>query len=111
MPLRVKAFGAALAKARLRADMSQSALGTAIGTPQSTISSWERGESRPYAETVFQLEAALKLAPGSLSQILGYMPLGEVPPCTVQSAVIADPTLDPYKGQLLLAIYETMREV
>lgn len=105
---RAKTFGDALVRARQAAGLTQSQLGSAVGIPQSTISVWERGEVEPPNDAVFDIERALSLKPGSLSALLGVVPVIQEHVSSVEAAIIAEPRLDEYKRRLLLQIFESM---
>ena len=50
-----------LREARLRAGLTQAALGRRVGKPQSQIGRWERGEVKPSLETLRELIRACGL--------------------------------------------------
>lgn len=92
---RAKRFGAAMARARQRKNLSQTALGDAIGSNQSTISSWERGEAEPPPDFVFAIERACGESGGALSRFFGYLPVTE------ETVSLIERTLDAYRRDLL----------
>lgn len=107
---RGRAFGAALASARLARGLSQRRLGELLGgITQSAISAWESGEAEPLPETVFAVEDALELPGGQLSRALGYLPAhaGEAGVASsVPAAIVADPLLSATEKRGILALYE-----
>lgn len=56
-----KAFGIKLSAARMRAELSQEALGYLSGIHRTQISRLEAGESVPRLDTVIQLAGALEI--------------------------------------------------
>lgn len=107
---REKRFGAALGRMRQRAGLTQAALAEEIGSKQSTLSSWERGEFEPPPDAVFSMEKALECKGGALSRLLGYVPLDtDSQAISVEEAIAVDPALDEYRRELLIGIYETFR--
>lgn len=105
---RLQRFGAAMARARQRASLSQAALGVMVGSNQSTVSSWERGESEPPPDLVFAIEDACEEPKGALSRLLGYLPIIEDTPDDVETAILSCPKLDPNERELLRNIYVMM---
>lgn len=59
-------IGDRIAKARQDRRMSQAKLGDAIGTGQTTVSSWERNRTEPTREDVQRIAAALGMKPSEL---------------------------------------------
>jgi transcriptional regulator with XRE-family HTH domain len=105
----LKAFAAALAKARSVRHLAQKELADAVGSSQPTVSAWEKGFTEPPAAAVFALERVLKLNPGSLSRHLGYVPVeGEPPAPTFEAAVVGDELLDERTKRGFLAFYTEM---
>ncbi len=109
---RRQTFGAVLAKRRKELQLSQTALGRALGgVAQSAISQWECGETEPRAEHVYAAEDALGLTPGTLSRLLGYLPpssasLGE--PGSFRDAVRRDPLLTKEEKRSFLSLYQAV---
>jgi transcriptional regulator with XRE-family HTH domain len=105
---KLKAFGAALASARLARGLTQRHLGEILGgVTQSAISAWEAGDAEPLPETVFAVEEALGLPGGELSCVLGYLPLGARDVASsLPAAIVADPLLSAAEKRGLLALYE-----
>ena len=101
-------FADALASELAARGVTQGALADAVGVAQNTISQYTTGRFVPPPETVFAIEAALDVAPGALSQYLGYMPCDiEAPPVTVRAVVSGAPELEPWQRDALLAVYRT----
>lgn len=99
-------FGEALAAALRARGISQRELAERLGgMAQSSVSAWTRGDAAPAPEAVFDIERLLDLGPGYLSQHLGFVPAGAVPPVSVVAAVESDPLLEPVHRQALLALY------
>lgn len=73
----------------------------------SAVTQWIDGETEPTRDKVFAIEAALKVAPGTLSRILGYLPVTAVAARSVPDAIRADRTLPEEARGLLLKVYET----
>lgn len=84
--------------------VSQTALARALGRAQNTVSTWVAGDAAPPPDVVFDVEHHLRLAPGSLSRHLGYVPA----PMTdepVVDAVEADPRLTDDQRDTLIALF------
>lgn len=109
------AFGAALSRHLAASGRSQQWLATQLSEAtnrpkpfdQSTVTRWLRGENIPDPSTVFALEEVFEMAPGSLSRLLGYLPVGVVEaPVTVPAAVEADVGLTAMGRRIVLKVYE-----
>lgn len=109
----MKRFGEAMTKARQHARLSQAALGVQVSSNQSTVSSWERGESEPPPEFVFAIERVCKEPGGSLSRFLGYWPdrvmtdNSDPDPDSdpVELAIMSCPLLDANERKILCDIF------
>lgn len=104
----MRRFGKAMSKARQDRDLSQAALGAMVKSNQSTVSSWERGESEPPPDFVFAIETACKVPPGSLSRLLGYMPIIKDVEQDLECAIMSCPKLDVNERKLLRDIFVMM---
>lgn len=103
-----KDFADALAAELGNRGISQASLAEAVGMKQNTVSRWVRGDFAPPTETVFAIEVALVLAPGTLSKHLGYLPLGvDAPPVSISSSIDAAPELEDWQKDALRAVYRT----
>jgi transcriptional regulator with XRE-family HTH domain len=103
-----RAFAAALVNTRRQAGMTQTELAERARITQTQISGYERG-TIPDPPKMFALERALGVTPGTLSQMVGYMPVDAHPlPCTLTRAVIEDPALDDSARRAILAMYEAL---
>jgi transcriptional regulator with XRE-family HTH domain len=101
-------FGAALAGALRARGTTQHALGRLLGIGQSTISAWVADRAVPSQAVVFRVEAALDLAPGTLSRHLGYLPVDAAVPSTVLDCLAVDPALTDGQRAALRAVYEEL---
>lgn len=102
----VRTFRVALRAARGALTLSD--LGAQLGYKSpSTTGHWEKdGGAIPVPPVVFAIEELLELDPGELSQHLGYLPIGtDTAPCTVESALLADPELDELDRDTVLNVY------
>lgn len=102
-------FGTNMRAARESAGMSQRELAHELGRAQSVVSAWENGRLEPWPKPrdVFDLENATRIAPGTLSAHLGYVPAGAT--VTVEHAIANDPTLDDEARLLLAGIVRRLR--
>lgn len=90
-----QAFGEALARALKARKLTQKELGLALGGyTQSAISEWVGARSVPEPQTVFEAERILKMPPGKLSRILGYLPPEVLKKQSVRDAIASDEALD-----------------
>ncbi len=103
-------FGEALRRALAASGTSQRDLATELGlSSQSVVSQWISETHEPSPSRVFAIEEVLGLAPGTLSRLLGYLPLRAVPALDVPAAVAADPELSSQNRAAVLAVYEVLR--
>jgi transcriptional regulator with XRE-family HTH domain len=104
------AFRRALRRAREAAGESQSGLSQTLGLSRSAVWQWENGETVPTPDNVATVERALRLQPGSLSRLLGYLPAGAVDRETISviEALEADPRLGERERELLAAMYRQL---
>lgn len=70
----VVAFATTLNAALVQRSWIQATLAAKVGVSGPTISNWVRGRYVPRPPEVFAIERALRMAPGSLSIHLGYLP-------------------------------------
>lgn len=71
------AFGQALREIRRSLGLTQQDMAELLGVEQATFSNWERANVTLEPWQVFEIERALRIAPGSLSRLLGYLPLSD----------------------------------
>jgi transcriptional regulator with XRE-family HTH domain len=105
------AFRQSLRRERERRNLSQRALSRLTGVSHSAVSQWESGRALPEPTKVVLLEHALELEPGSLSRLLGYMPIArEVDQAAleVMKALEADPRLGDREREFLAAMYREL---
>lgn len=105
------AFGEALRAAMANAGVTQDDFAAELGKAQAAVSAWVTGRSAPDDPMdVFDIERALKLAPGSLSRFLGYLPIDAVVVTANFDAVLdADPFLDADSRQAISLVYEQLK--
>ena len=103
------AFGRLLAEALRSRRMKQEDLARLLGTTQSSVSGWINGKYEPAAGTVFTVEQALGIEPGSLSRPLGYLPVEPAArPVSVESAITQSPYLDDDAKAALSTLYRVL---
>jgi transcriptional regulator with XRE-family HTH domain len=105
-------FRRALRQAREDAGLSQRALARAVKVSAGAVWQWERDEDGtvPRLDMATRLEQVLKLEPGHLSRLLGYVP-ATAEPGTITSVVAAaraDPRLGDSERELLIAVYREL---
>lgn len=105
-------FRRALRQARQDCGLSQRALAKVIGVSAGAVWQWERDEggTLPRPEVTIRLEQALRLEPGQLSRLLGYLPATTEPVLTtgVVEAARTDPRLGDSERELLIAVYREL---
>lgn len=104
-------FGAAL-KAHLmeRGKGARAKLALALGVSGEMVRKWETGENEPPRAQVWAIEEWLSLKAGTLSQLLGYLPLSAKSSRSVLSAIDADPRLRESDRAILRAAYHAAVE-
>lgn len=107
-----EAFGLRLREARREAGMNLVDVAAVVDASQQAVSAWEKGTRIPEdPQTVFALEEAVKVAPGTLSRILGYLPLdAESVPSAIVDSIISDGRLDTGMKRALIDIYRKLVE-
>lgn len=110
------AFGAALRGACERAGFGSSVKLAAklaeVGSPysQTLCAAWMRGESEPRRDVLSLIEQLTGSMPGELSRHLGWLPLdaGSFP--DAESAILADPGLDPRDANSLIITLRALKQ-
>jgi transcriptional regulator with XRE-family HTH domain len=104
------AFRRRLRQEREAAGQTQMGLSLKIGVSRSAVWQWEEGKSVPTEANVAALEKELRLQPGGLSILLGYLPAGAVERevASVIEALEADPKLGDRERELLAAMYRQL---
>lgn len=107
------AFGRALAAELHRMARSEFAHRVAEVSGESVseaaVSLWLLGRSEPSRQKVFAMEQVLEVRPGTLSRLLGYLPVGARTLATADEAIRADPNLSRTAKRVLLAAYREAR--
>jgi transcriptional regulator with XRE-family HTH domain len=105
-------FRRALRLARVDDGLSQRALARAVDVSPGAVWQWERDEDGtiPRLDMTTRLEQILKLEPGHLSRLLGYVPATAEPGTmtSVVAAARADPRLGDSERELLIAVYREL---
>ena len=100
-----------LQRTRTDAGLSQRDLARIVGVSPGAVSQWEMGQTAPKEEAVVTIERELKLDPGTLAGMLGYVtasPSTERTIASVGEAVEADDRLGPRERKLLMALYKEL---
>ena len=104
-------FRRMLVETRARRRLSQRQLGKAAGVSKAAVSQWEVGRSLPVPAKVPNLERTLELEPGTLSRLLGYLPITSGDDKTtldVIEAIRQDARLGEHGQELLIAMYRQL---
>lgn len=117
---------AAIRNALSESGLSQERFGAEVAHHEDQDAGRRKGTTAPYSQTtvagwfskpvwlrparVFAIERALKLRPGTLSKLEGYLPAGITAPVTVEEALAADPDITPEQASMLLAAVRAARE-
>lgn len=83
-------------------------LGKRVGATQQAVSDWLSGKVPRDPDKVFNMEQALGLPGGSLSHVLGYVPVEE---SHVPTAIAADPYLTEEWKRVMQATYRNARNL
>lgn len=105
----LRRFGRAVAEARDARGWTQDELAERAGVSQSNVSGWEQGKWTPDPDAVFTVERALRLAPGTLSVHLGYVPAKELDRAVDVEAAILTSSLDELDRRALVGLYRQLR--
>lgn len=102
-------FAAALREHMAVLNMTGAELARRTGRSPSAITNYTIGRDTPPPDVVFAIEAALRLAAGTLARHLGFGPIDPAgQPPGVAEAVLADRFLTPQDKTLLIALYESL---
>lgn len=74
----------------------------------SAVTMWVNGDTEPTRPKVWAIEKALNARPGSLSRLLGYLPLDAKPVASVPAAIESDARLDAEGRRVLMAVYRVL---
>lgn len=111
-----KAFGAALKDACERAGFGSSVkLSAALAEAGSAYSQtlcagWFRGTSEPNRSAVELLEFLTDTPPGGLSRHLGWLPVDAASFPDAETAILADPGLDPSEAKALIVVLRSFKQ-
>lgn len=72
---------------------------------RSAVAQWVEGTTEPTRDKVFAAERVLGLKPGTLSRLLGYLPVEAKQAVSVLDAVDNDSRLSPDAKRILRAVY------
>lgn len=110
------AFGTALDRALngrprawLGAEVAR-AVGKETPITASAVTQWINGETEPARSYVFAAEEVLGLKPGTLSRLLGYLPVAAKPATSVLDAIDADSKLTSRSREMLRSAYRAAVE-
>lgn len=110
----LREFGAALAIQLMGRPLSWLAaeVGRVTGTSvtKQSAADWQSGVTEPLRVRVFAMEQVFELAPGSLSRLLGYLPVEAVPAATIEEAIRSDAGLSRRTRDALLGYYRGVVE-
>jgi len=104
-------FRELLRERRQARRLSLSVLGGLVGVSKSAVAQWESGRSLPVPAKVPALERALDLEPGSLSRLLGYLPIvtgNDKTSLDVIEAIRRDSRLGSHGQELLITMYRQL---
>lgn len=107
----------AVREAAAEAGITQRELGAAVARiegrdepyTQAFVSDWMNGRQPIAPERLFAIETACGVRPGSLSRLVGYVPVDAKVPASVPDAISADMGLTPVQREDLIAQWEGMR--
>lgn len=97
--------------------MTQRELGAEVGHiekadpfPQQSVAEWLSGRVTIGPARVFAIERALKMQPGQLSRLEGYVPVDATPMLTPEEAIDLDPDINPMFRRLLAGTIAQARQ-
>jgi transcriptional regulator with XRE-family HTH domain len=92
-------LGRLIRSRRKERGWNQTQLGRAVGIDQSTVSTWELGQSTPSGDALIRLAEVLDIPVGQLAdQYFGFL-------TDVERATVRDELLSKEKQDILLAVY------
>lgn len=103
-------FGRALRDSLAAHRLSQNEFADRIGVSSSAVTSWVLGRKEPHFTMVFAMERELRLAPGSLSRILGFCPCDHAGP-TLEGAILVADELNDTGRQAMLLSYQAWSQM
>lgn len=74
----------------------------------SAVTMWVNGDTEPTRPKVWAIEQALGAKPGTLSRLLGYLPLDARTVVTVAGAIEQDSRLDEEGRRIMMAVYRVV---
>lgn len=80
-----------------------------VAVDKSMVSRWEAGEPISHPAQVFALEAVLELEGGTLSRLVGFLPVTAVDAITIEDAISADTELSREAKRTLRAVLRALR--
>jgi hypothetical protein len=96
-------------RAWLGAEVARLELGDgARAYTASAVTMWVNGDTEPTRPKVWAIEEALGARSGSLSRLLGYLPLDARPVTSVPAAIEHDSLLDEEGRRVLSAVYRVL---
>jgi transcriptional regulator with XRE-family HTH domain len=104
-------FRRMLRRGREQRRLSQRKVADTIGVSHTAVSQWESGRSLPVPAKVPDLERLLDLEPGTLSRLLGYLPIASGDDKTsldVIEAIRRDARLGEHGQELLITMYRQL---
>jgi transcriptional regulator with XRE-family HTH domain len=108
--LNVGSLGEYIREQRRNAKYSLRQLADAAGVSNPYLSQIERGLRKPSAEILQQIAKALRISAESLYVQAGILEERDRDVLEVESAILADPTINERQKQVLLQIYESFRK-
>jgi hypothetical protein len=115
-----QAFGQALKRRLADLGRSRAWLGAEVARLElgegarpytaSAVTMWVNGDTEPTRPKVWAIETVLGAKAGSLSRLLGYLPLEARPITTVEAAIEADPVLGAEARKVLVAVYRAVTD-
>lgn len=87
-------------------------LGVVLGEQvnPTSVSQWAAGTHEPSREKVWAMESVLGMKPGTLSRLLGYLPVNARSITSVVEAIDADPKLGERERRSLKAAYRELAQ-
>ena len=100
-------FGDQVARAEGRVD----GRGKHLPYSQQQVSFWLQGDNEPNPAQAVAIEKALRLRPGTLTRLLGFLPLDARSAKSTLDAIRSDPDLSPDMREVVIASYRSAVEL